>query len=141
MRILSFLLALLLFMPSAFATTTSAYRVLALINIEREERGLARLIMDEKLSRAAHAHAVDMSHRGYFSHTSPNGLGMTSRLRKAGASYSSAGENIARGHDSAVSVVDGWMNSRGHRRNILQRAFRKVGIARFNNYWVQNFSN
>lgn len=155
MRIISFLLALLLFIPSAFANTTSStatattiapitsssHIVLQLINVERAKRGLTKLIMDNKLFNAAHAHAVDMSRRKYFSHTSPNGVGMTSRLRKAGVTYTTAGENIARGHDSAKSVVSGWMNSPGHRRNILRKTYRKVGIARFNNYWVQNFSN
>ena len=150
-RIISFLSVLLLFIPSANANpatstttttiTASVSRVLELINIERGKRGLIRLIMDEKLSQAAHAHAVDMSHRKYFSHTSPNGIGMSGRLRRAGASYTAAGENIARGHESAASVVSGWMHSPGHRRNILRRNYRKVGIARFNNYWVQDFSN
>ena len=141
LRIFAFVFSLLLFIPSAHAITTSAYRVLALINIEREERGLPRLIMDEKLAQAARAHAVDMSRRGYFAHTSPNGIGMSSRLRRAGASYTTAGENIARGQDSASSVVHAWMNSQGHRRNILHSRYRKVGIARFNDYWVQDFSN
>ncbi len=141
MRIVSFLLALLLFIPQASAITTSAYRVLALINIEREERNLPRLKMDEKLAQAARSHAVDMSRRGYFSHTSPDGVKMSGRLRQAGATYTAAGENIARGQTSASSVVDSWMNSPGHRRNILNPKYIKVGIARFNNYWVQNFSN
>jgi uncharacterized protein YkwD len=141
LRIFSFLFSLMLFIPSAHAITTSAYRVLALINIEREERGLPRLIMDEKLAAAARSHAADMSRRKYFSHTSPNGVGMGSRLRKAGATYTAAGENIAHGQTSAPAVVDAWMNSPGHRRNILHTKYRKVGIARFNDYWVQDFSN
>lgn len=141
MRILFFLVALLVYVPVAFATTTSEYRVLTLINIEREERGLERLTMDEKLSAAAYEHASDMSDHNYLAHTSPNGSTMGSRLRDAGARFTTAGENIARGYKTALSVVSGWMNSRGHRANILNRRYRKVGIARVNNYWVQDFSN
>lgn len=140
-RLATLILSFLLFVPQAKAISTSAYRVLTLINIEREERRLPRLSMDAKLAKAAYAHAVDMSRRGYFSHTSPDGVGMTTRLRRAGATYTAAAENIARGHTSAVSVVSGWMNSSGHRKNILSRKYRKIGIARYNNYWVQNFSN
>ncbi len=128
-------------LPQVNAATTSATEVLALINIERAERKLPRLTMDNKLTAAARSHAVDMSRRGYFSHTSLDGEGMSGRLRRAGASYTTAGENIAHGQTSAASVVKSWMNSPGHRRNILNPKYSKVGNARFDNYWVQDFSN
>lgn len=143
MRILLSVLATLFFLPVAHAqsTTTSEYRVLALINIEREERGLSRLTMDGKLTDAALEHANDMSQHGYLAHTSPNGSTMVSRLKENGVSYSAAGENIARGYTTALAVVQGWMNSPGHRANILSPKYHKVGISRVNNYWVQDFSN
>lgn len=141
MRIISILFSLLIFLPQAKAATISADKVLVIINIERAQRKLPRLTMDTKLTAAARSHAVDMSRRGYFSHTSLDGVGMSTRLRRAGATYTTAGENIARGQTSPESVMKSWMNSPGHRRNILNSKYTKVGIARFNNYWVQNFSN
>ena len=109
--------------------------VLCLLNRERTSRGLARLRSDGKLARAADAHSHDMVQRAYFDHTSPGGSTMLSRIRatgwfSGGRGYS-VGENLAWGAgDQAgpASIVELWMHSPGHRANILNASFRKIGV-------------
>jgi uncharacterized protein YkwD len=87
-----------------------------------------------------------MAERGYFSHTTPEGKTFTQRLRESGASYSTAGENIA-GNHSAKGAVDAWLASTGHRQNMLNPAFRRLGVGVFRTptspytYYVQVFTN
>lgn len=95
----------------------------------------------DRLHKAAQRHADDMAKRGYFSHTSADGRSWDARQRAAGV-RSPGGENIAYGYDSGASVVAGWMDSPGHRRNIMDCGFRKAGYG-YNaagGYWVQTFS-
>ena len=108
--------------------------VLCLLNEQRARRGLRRLKMSRRLSVAAARHSRDMSRRNYFSHTSRGGASFLSRIRRTGYLRSArkwrAGENIAwgsGGYGTPGSVVRAWMNSPGHRRNILG-SFRHIGI-------------
>ena len=80
-----------------------------------------------------------MSAKNYFSHTSLDGSSMRDRIERQGYGWSSIGENIAAGYRTAESVVTGWMNSPGHRANILNCRFTEIGVGFHNNYWTQNF--
>ncbi|TWF95710.1 CAP domain-containing protein [Saccharopolyspora dendranthemae] len=115
-------------------------QVVSLVNEARAEAGCAPLTVDGRLTKAATAHSADMASRGYFSHTTPEGVTFGDRLRDAG--YASPGaENIARGHTSADQVVGDWMKSRGHRKNIMDCSLRTIGVGvEYNgHYWTQDF--
>ena len=120
-----------------------ADEVLALVNQERAARQLAPLTWDDGCADAAYAHAVDMDVRGYFDHDSFDGKDPGDRLRAAGVSSSGWGENIARGQGSPQAVMNSWMNSDGHRANILNPSWRRLGvgvhIAIDGPWWVQDF--
>ena len=115
---------------------------LAAVNAERHKAGRAPLALSPELGRVAQAHACDMAQRGYFSHTSQDGRSMPDRTNRAGLPRLCAmGENIARGQRDVPSVMDGWMRSTGHRRNILDRNFTLVGFGRATGpNWVQVFA-
>jgi uncharacterized protein YkwD len=109
--------------------------VLCLLNAERTKRGLPRLRDDDKLGRAAAKHSKDMVSRDFFSHDSPGGTSPGDRVKRAGylagARGWSVGENIAWGTGSYAtpqSIVRSWMNSAGHKRNILHRGFDEIGV-------------
>ncbi len=121
--------------------TSSTKEVADIVNKERRRYGLKPLIGNSKLSQVAGAHAKDMYRRDYFSHLSIDGRTMGDRLRERNVPFKIAGENIARGQQTAKRVMQAWMNSPGHRKNILNRKYGKIGIARAGNVWVQNFSN
>ncbi len=112
-----------------------------LTNIERANADKEYLTLDEALSSVAQAHAEDMVNRAFFSHTNPDGLSAFDRLSNAGISYQAAAENIAAGQTSAELAMDGWMNSPGHKSNILGETYTKIGIGYYQNYWVQVFTN
>ena len=102
------------------------------------------LVWNEQLEFAAIGHAVDMSDKNYFSHTSKNGRTMDKRITAAGYTmkgYKSfaVGENIAQGQQSIDEVMKGWFKSEGHCKNLMNRDFRDVGVASYNTYWVQDF--
>jgi len=104
---------------------------LCLLNQERASRGLRAVHLNHKLSVAAKRHSRDMVRRGYFDHTSPSGSTFTGRVSSAGYRFRSLGENIAWGSGSYAtprSIVRSWMNSSGHRANILRGKFREIGI-------------
>jgi uncharacterized protein YkwD len=120
-------------------------RVLALVNDNRQRYGCAELSVDRRLIEAANEHAADMARRRYFAHESPNGNGAGERVREAGYRWKRYGENIARGADSPYEVVDGWMHSPSHRRNILDCRLHQMGIGLAiagdrTPYWVQDFA-
>jgi uncharacterized protein YkwD len=120
-------------------------QLLNLVNGERAKRGLRTLIKDDRLLLAARNHAADMFMRGYFSHNTPEGINPFQRMKKLGISYLSAGENLAHSY-SLDSAHTGLMNSPGHRENILNAHFGKVGIAVLGSdakglMVVQEFSN
>ena len=101
-----------------------------LLNEERTSRSIAALTMDTDLRLVARAHSEDMIERGFFSHTNPDGEDPFDRMANAGITYSSAGENIAFNSfpDPVATAVDGWMNSEGHRNNILNENFTLTGM-------------
>ncbi|XVV09138.1 CAP domain-containing protein [Actinoplanes sp. CA-131856] len=120
-------------------------RVLILVNQNRRKGGCGPLELDRRLIEAANRHAADMARRDYFEHDSPNGDSAGDRVSRAGYDWKRYGENIARGADSAWEVVDGWMNSRVHRENILDCGLHEMGIGLAldrdrTTYWVQDFA-
>ncbi|MGY6696982.1 MAG: CAP domain-containing protein [Roseinatronobacter sp.] len=114
---------------------------LAAVNAERARHGQPALHLSPELSVIAQLHACDMAQRGYFSHTSPEGIGMMGRVRRAGLTYVCwAGENIAHRHRDIPTVIESWMRSPGHRSNILSDQFQLVGFGRSKGpFWVQVF--
>lgn len=126
-------------------TKSSGYaaEVLKLVNNERKKRGLSALELDEKLCRAADERAKETV--SLFSHTRPDGTECFTVLKQYGISYRSAGENIAAGQRTAKDVVTSWMNSPGHRANILSSSYEKLGVgfvkasSGYGYYWVQLF--
>ncbi len=102
-------------------------RMLALLNEERSKRSLPLLRSDPELTAVARAHSEDMFANGYFSHYTPDGKSPFDRMKKAGVRFTTAGENLALGQTLLI-CHQGLMNSPGHRANILQPAFGRVGI-------------
>ncbi|MCX4878512.1 CAP domain-containing protein [Streptomyces sp. NBC_00847] len=124
--------------------TRTAAEVVDLTNRQRARAGLPPLAGDPLLATAAQAHSADMVARSFYSHTSPEGTQPWDRAAAAGARRRSIGENIACGQRSPAEVVDGWMNSPGHRANILKPDFTHIGIGfagggPAGTYWTQLF--
>ena len=121
----------------------SAYEaeVVRLVNEVRVKNGLSQLSHDWQLSRVARYKSQDMKDKNYFSHTSPTYGSPFQMMKSFGISYRSAGENIAKGYATPKAVVDGWMNSPGHRANILNKGFTHIGVGYVaeGNYWTQMF--
>ncbi len=128
--------------PVLSETVTSyEQEVIDLVNDIRVKNGLPALKANWELSRVARYKSQDMADRSYFSHTSPT-YGSPFQMMKAfGITYRSAGENIAMGYKTPQAVVDGWMNSSGHRANILNASFTQIGVGYVaeGNYWTQMF--
>jgi uncharacterized protein YkwD len=144
--------------PTTTATTTeppsgtspNAYEseVLRLTNAERGKAGCGPLSTDSALTRSAGGHAEDMVDRHFFDHTNPDGKDPFERMGAAGFKGSAMAENIAMGYESPEAVVAGWMRSEGHRRNILNCGYNKLGVGYdpgriqsgySKGSWVQNF--
>ncbi|OKI02520.1 RNA polymerase [Streptomyces sp. CB02923] len=105
-----------------------AQQVTALVNSERAKQGCSPVRGNDQLVTAARRHSQDMDARNYFDHTSPDGTDPGDRIKAAGYQWSTYGENIARGQRSAAEVMKSWMNSPGHRANILNCDFKEIGI-------------
>ncbi|WP_223589195.1 CAP domain-containing protein [Neobacillus bataviensis] len=124
-------------------STLSAYeqKVVDLTNQERAKNGLPALKVDLTLSKMAHEKSRDMSANGYFSHTSPTYGSPFDMMKKYGITYRYAGENIAMGQRTPEEVVNAWMNSEGHRKNILSPNYNYIGVGYVSqgNYWTQEF--
>lgn len=115
--------------------------VIRLVNSIRQQNGLQPLTANWELSRVARYKSQDMVDNHYFSHTSPT-YGTPFQMMKAfGLSYKTAGENIAYGYATPQAVVNGWMNSSGHRANILNASYKQIGVGYVaqGNYWTQMF--
>lgn len=128
--------------PQGLDRTTA--EVVRLTNRERAGAGLRQLAVDPALTRAAQAHSADMVARDFYAHTDPDGGKPWDRAAAAGAARRTVGENIACGQRSAADVVEGWMNSPGHRANILKAEFTHIGVGlagggRAGTYWTQLF--
>lgn len=120
------------------SVSSYAERVVTLVNAERAKAGLSALKFDAGASRAAQVRATEI--RSSFSHTRPNGKSCFTALQEAGVSYRTAGENIASGIQTPEQVVNAWMNSEGHRKNILNPNFTAIGVAYLEgSYWAQFF--
>ncbi len=124
-------------------TSVSSYEkeIVRLVNEIRVENGLRELTYDWQLSRVARYKSQDMKDNRYFSHTSPTYGSPFQMMKSFGITYRSAGENIAKGYRTPKAVVDGWMNSSGHRANILNSSFTHIGVGyvESGNYWTQMF--
>lgn len=115
--------------------------VIRLVNIERAKYGLAALKENWELSRVARYKSQDMHDNRYFDHTSPVYGSPFTMIRAFGLTYRSAGENIAAGYASPSTAVRAWMNSEGHRANILNASYREIGVGYVanGNYCTQMF--
>lgn len=124
-------------------STVSAYEaeVVRLVNEIRQERGLKPLTANWELSRVARYKSQDMADNRYFSHTSPTYGTPFQMIKSFGLTYRTAGENIAHGYATPQAVVNVWMNSSGHRANILNSSYTQIGVGYVaqGNYWTQMF--
>lgn len=116
-------------------------QVVRLVNQIRQENGLQQLTANWELSRVARYKSQDMKDNRYFSHTSPTYGSPFQMIKAFGLSYRTAGENIAKGYATPQAVVNGWMNSSGHRANILNASYKQIGVGYVadGNYWTQMF--
>jgi uncharacterized protein YkwD len=119
-------------------------QVIALVNTERANAGCAALTADSRLTTAARGHSSDMASRGYFDHNTLEGVTVGTRVTNAGYRWSAVGENIAWGQATATAVMKDWMNSPGHKANILNCSFKNIGVGMAYNssrrpYWTQDF--
>ncbi|MBB1262345.1 CAP domain-containing protein, partial [Streptomyces alkaliterrae] len=114
--------------PSAGQPGGSAAQVLALVNSERGKNGCSPVRSNSLLQTAAQRHSQDMANRDYFDHTNPDGAGPSDRITAVGYQWSRTGENIAMGQRTPADVMNAWMNSPGHRANILNCAFTELGV-------------
>jgi serralysin len=125
-------------------------RILELVNQERSKQNLKPLILVQELDTAADGHSNRMASGDFFSHTDPNGSSLVTRIERNNYQWTTAGENIAAGQSSAESVMQGWMNSSGHRANILNPNFTHLGVGyaylandsgsvNYQHYWTQVF--
>ena len=125
------------------SSEVSAYekKVLELTNQERAKAGVPALKLDEELSKVAREKSRDMQSKGYFDHNSPTYGSPFDMMKQFGISYTTAGENIAMGQQSPEEVVQAWMNSEGHRKNIMNANFTHLGVGHVadGNYWTQMF--
>ena len=111
------------------------------MNAIRQENGLGALTLNWELGRVARYKSQDMVDKRYFSHTSPTYGSPFQMIQAFGLSYRVAGENIAYGYSTPQAVVNGWMNSEGHRKNILNAGFTQIGVGYVGqgHYWTQMF--
>jgi uncharacterized protein YkwD len=119
---------------------TPEQAVLALVNDARAAKGCKALVVDDRITTAAQAHSTDMASRKYFSHDTPEGVDFAERMKAAGYPKP-GGENIAQGYRTPEQVMQGWMNSPGHRANIENCKFTAMGVGLDTRgfYWTQNF--
>lgn len=129
-------------------TAVSSYeqKVVELVNVERQKAGLPALTLDSAISNVARTKSKDMADNNYFAHQSPTYGSAGDMLNKFGIKWSAWGENIASGQKTPEAVVTAWMNSSGHRANILSSNFSKIGVGYVTNsngtpYWTQVFTN
>ena len=123
------------------ATRAYEAEVVRLVNVERAKQGLNPLAEDWELSRVARYKSEDMQKNKYFAHNSPVYGSSFQMMKSFGIRYRSAGENIAKGQATPAAVVSAWMNSAGHRANILSTSFTHIGVGYVANgrYWTQMF--
>ncbi|MFF4399736.1 sigma-70 family RNA polymerase sigma factor [Streptomyces sp. NPDC001480] len=125
------------------ASSDTVAQVVALVNKERSAAGCGPLTEDPQLEVAAQRHSDDMAARHFFDHTNPDGADPGQRITAAGYRWSTYGENIAQGQQTPQAVMDSWMNSPGHRANILNCSFKDIGVGVHKGsggpWWTQDF--
>ncbi|MGM0873531.1 MAG: SafA/ExsA family spore coat assembly protein [Bacillota bacterium] len=132
------------YIPQISGTKSIEEQVISLTNVERQKAGLPPLKNNWELSRVARYKSVDMRDRNYFSHDSPTYGSPFTMMKNYGISYRTAAENIAAGQRTSDEVVKAWMNSPGHRANILKRDVTEIGVGyaqggSYGHYWTQMF--
>ncbi len=127
--------------PTASALSAFEQEVVELTNAERTKKGLQPLQIDTELSKVARLKSQDMKDNNYFNHNSPTYGSPFDMMEQFGISYRAAGENIAMGYRTPAAVVNGWMNSEGHRANILSSNFTHIGVGYVEgtHHWTQMF--
>ncbi|MFM7425500.1 MAG: CAP domain-containing protein [Elainella sp.] len=132
------------------ATATVVEQIVQLTNAFRQQNGLAPLTVDSRLSSAAQLHAQNMALQDFVSHTGADGSGIGDRISATGYRWSLAAENIAAGYQTAAAAVQGWIDSPGHRANLLDPQLTQIGVGYYflandpgqevwNSYWTQAF--
>jgi uncharacterized protein YkwD len=133
--------------PATPVMNANQQRVIELINVQRTARGLAPLVVNAKLNSAAMNHSIDMARNDFMSHSGSNGSTLGQRVTSAGYAWAFVAENIAAGYDTPDEVVAAWMDSSGHRANILSATATEVGVGVLTNsnstygiYWTLDFA-
>ncbi|WP_010236570.1 SafA/ExsA family spore coat assembly protein [Clostridium arbusti] len=130
--------------PNINDTKASEAEVIRLVNVERSKNGLGPLAANWQVGRVARYKSQDMINKKYFSHTSPTYGSPFNMMEQFGIKFSAAGENIAMGQRTPAEVVNAWMNSPGHRANILNPSYTQLGVGLAKDskgtcYWTQMF--
>lgn len=130
--------------PELGEVKSAEEQVAALVNQERSKYGLKPMKLNWELSRVARYKSQDMIDKNYFSHTSPTYGSPFTMMKNFGISYRAAGENIAAGQKTPQEVMNAWMNSEGHRKNILSSQYTVIGVGyakggSYGHYWTQMF--
>jgi uncharacterized protein YkwD len=125
--------------PPPPAAPAEVQSLVARVNQHRAGLGLAPLAWDARVATVAQAHSQDMVDRGYFAHTSPDGIDPFERLAAAGIAHAAAGENIAYGYPTASAVLAAWLGSPGHRANLESAAYTHHGIGLVGTHWTHVF--
>jgi uncharacterized protein YkwD len=113
--------------------------VVAMVNEERESAGCDPVSADDRLTSAAEGHSQDQADRGEMTHTGSDGSTSGERATRAGYEWSKIAENVASGTTSAERAMELWMESSGHRKNIIDCAYEHIGVAQVDGYWTQVF--
>jgi uncharacterized protein YkwD len=123
-------------LPLPAPASTAVRDFVQLLNEQRRKAGCATLVWHDGAAAVATAHSADMQRRRYFSHDTPEGRGPFDRLRAAGVGYAAAAENIGQGPLTGTDALNLWLNSAGHRRNMLNCTYSHHGVAMAGGYWT-----
>ncbi len=126
--------------PPPTAPTDIITQLLEAHNRQRSQRNIPPLFANPRLIAAAQKHAQWMANNKKMSHTGSGGSSFADRIRAEGYSLRTGGENVAAGYKSVESVIAGWMNSTGHRANILNSNYKEIGVGVVNDYWCAVFA-
>jgi len=130
MSVFLFALSITALVPwSVSASSISAQKIIELTNRQRVIAGIPSLQENNTLAIAARDHAKDMARQGYFAHTNPQGKRFSWWIRKTGYAYGKVGENLAMDFVTSEGVLDGWIHSKAHRKNLLDPRYTEIGIA------------
>jgi uncharacterized protein YkwD len=127
---------------AAYAATSAdeTETVVALVNQERAEAGCKPVTVDSRLTTAAQEHSQDQADTGTMTHVGSDGSTLGQRITRAGYTWRKVGENVASGTTSPEYAMEMWMNSDAHRKNILNCAFKNIGVGVVDGYWTQDFA-